>query len=276
MYMRLKDGKTKVITLSYDDGVIEDVRLIEILDKNGMKGTFNLNTGIYPEEGSEEAMREKVRRMTRRESISLFKDSGHEVAVHTLTHPFLHQEDSTAVIHEVMEDRKNLEAEYGVIARGLAYPFGTYTEDTVRTLKECGICYARTTKSTYSFDFPENWLTLHPTCHHNDEKLEELIHDFIEKPTWHNTAKMFYLWGHSYEFSRDNNWEVIERFCEYAGNREDIWYATNIEIYDYVTAYKRLETSVDKKRIHNPTAIDLWFEIDKKVYKIKAGETLVL
>ena len=45
MYMKLKDGKSKVLTLSYDDGVVQDIRFIEILDKYGLKGTFNINTG---------------------------------------------------------------------------------------------------------------------------------------------------------------------------------------------------------------------------------------
>lgn len=58
---------------------------------------------------------------------------------------------------------------------------------------------------------------------------------------------MFYLRGHGYEFDNDNNWEVIERFAQYAGGRDGIWYATNIEIYDYVKAYKSLQTSYDKK-----------------------------
>ena len=56
MYMKLKDGKSKVLTLSYDDGVVQDIRLIGILDKYGIKGTFNINTGMY---FAEDATREK-------------------------------------------------------------------------------------------------------------------------------------------------------------------------------------------------------------------------
>ena len=47
MLMKLKDGKSKVLTLSYDDGVVQDIRLINILDKYGIRGTFNINTGMY-------------------------------------------------------------------------------------------------------------------------------------------------------------------------------------------------------------------------------------
>ena len=53
------------------------------------------------------------------------------------------------------------------------------------------------------------------------------------------------LWGHSYEFEADGNWDVIERFAAYTGNRDEIWYATNLELYDYMTAYDRLLFSAD-------------------------------
>ena len=87
---------------------------------------------------------------------------------------------------------------------------------------------------------------------------------------------MFYLWGHSYEFDNDDNWEIIEKFAEYVGNKDDIWYATNIELYDYVKAYEQLQVSVDKTIIHNPTAIDVWFMENGKTYCVHGGETLKL
>ena len=274
MRMRLKDGKQKVLTLSYDDGVVQDIRLIKILDKYGLKGTFNINSGLYlPEDTVRE---EFYGRMKLSEAKKLYVDSGHEVAVHALTHPYLEKLDSAEVIYEITEDRKSIEKEYGVIARGMAYPFGTYSNLVVDILEKCHICYARTTESTYRFDFPENWLLLHPTCHHNYENLETLIKQFVENPVRYGRAEMFYLWGHSYEFDNKDNWDVIEKFAEYAGGHDHIWYATNIEIYDYVNAYKRLQTSYDKKIIHNPSAIDVWVEINREVYCIKAGTTLML
>lgn len=274
MRMRLKDGKTKVITLSYDDGVVQDRRLIEIMDKHGLKGTFNINSGLYLEE---DAVRERYYgRMKLSEAKELYTNSGHEIAVHALTHPFLETIDSAEMIYEITEDRKRIEEDYGVIARGMAYPFGTYDDVVVDVLEKCQIAYSRTTVSTYGFRFPDNWLTLHPTCHHNYDKLEELITRFVEEPSRFRKAEMFYLWGHSYEFDNNDNWDVIEKFAEIAGNHDHIWYATNIEVYDYVKAYKNLQTSYDKKIIHNPSAIDLWTEIGGEVYCIKGGETLKL
>ena len=272
MKMLLKDGKTKVLTLSYDDGVVQDIRLIEIMNKYGLKGTFNINSGLYL---PEDAVREKFYgRLKLSEAKKLYINSGHEVAVHSYTHPFLQNLDTAEIIYEITEDRKAIEDHYGKITRGMAYPMGTYNEKVVDILDKCHIAYARTVKSTYTFEFPENWLTLHPTCHHKYEKLEELIKKFVETPSRGNRAEMFYLWGHSYEFDLDNNWNIIEKFAEYAGGHEHIWYATNIEIYDYVKAYESLQTSYDKKIIHNPTNVDIWIEVRDVVYCVKAGETI--
>lgn len=274
MKMRLKDGKLKVLTMSYDDGVVQDIRLIDIMNKYGLKGTFNINSGLYLEEN---AHRDKFYgRMKLSEAKSLYINSGHEVAIHGLSHLFLEKLDSAEIIYEITEDKKNIEKEYGIIARGMAYPFGTYNDLVVDILEKCHISYSRTTRATGSFCFPENWLELHPTCHHNYEGLEELTKSFIEKGSKWNNCEMFYLWGHSYEFDNNDNWDVIEKFAEYAGGHEHIWYATNIEIYDYVNAYKRLESSYDKNILYNPSIIDVWVEIEGNIYCIEAGKTVFI
>lgn len=272
MKMRLKDGKTKVLTLSYDDGVVQDIRLIEILNKYGLKATFNINSALYL---GEDAVRERFYgRMKLSEAKALYTDSGHEVAVHAYTHPFLERLDTAEMIYEITEDRRAIERDYGVIARGMAYPFGTYNDKVVDVLDKCGIAYARTTRATLNFKFPENWLVLNPTCHHKHGDLMSLAERFIDPDDRYKNAEMFYLWGHSYEFDNDDNWDVIERFAERVGGQEHIWYATNIEVYDYVKAYERLQSSYDKKIVHNPTAINLWFDHKGSVYCVKAGQTL--
>ena len=275
MYMLLKDGKKKVLTFSYDDGVVQDIRLIGIFDKYGLKGTFNINTGLYLPENNE---RERYYgRMKLSEAEALYTNSGHEVAVHGLTHPFLEKLTKTAVLTEILEDRKNIEAEYGTLARGMAYPYGTYNDDVLDALCACGICYSRTVRSTGTFGFPENWLLLDPTCHHNDPKLMELAERFVSaeiEPA--RSVQMFYVWGHSYEFDRANNWELIESICERLSNKDDTWYATNIEIYEYVKAYESLVYSADCRRIYNPTLKKIWFDVDAVLYSIEPGETIYI
>jgi hypothetical protein len=87
---------------------------------------------------------------------------------------------------------------------------------------------------------------------------------------------MFYVWGHSYEFNNDNNWELIEEFAKAAGNREDTWYATNIEIVDYVNALRALRVSADRTMVYNPSAIEVWFTINGQAVSVKPGQTFIL
>lgn len=91
-----------------------------------------------------------------------------------------------------------------------------------------------------------------------------------------NQPMLFYLWGHTFEFDRHNNWNVLENFAKKIGNRNDIWYATNIEIYDYVKGFNNLYFSYNNTIIYNPNAFDIWLTADEKPVKVSAGETIKL
>lgn len=270
LHLRFPNGRTKALTLSYDDGVEQDKQLVEIMNKYGLKGTFNLNSGLYAEEGTVYPKGQIHRRMTKKQILETFQDSGQEVAVHSLTHPFLEQLPVHRVIEEVIKDRENLEADFSTIVRGMAYPFGTYSDTVVEALRACGIVYSRTVISTNDFRLPTDWLRLTATCHHNSPQLDSLTKKFVEDKVF-GAPYLFYLWGHSYEFEDDNNWRVIEDFASNVGNREDIWYATNIEIYEYINAYNQLVFSVDGTQVKNPTDKKLWFEYSGKPVEIDAG-----
>lgn len=270
--MRFKDGKKKALTLSYDDGVRQDIRLTEIMKKYSLKGTFNLNSALFSDEN--DTSNGRIKRLTRKEAYSLYKDSGNEVAIHGYTHPHLEKLSLNHAMYEITEDRKQLEELFGTLVRGCAYPCGYYNDNVVDILRLCEIKYARTVESTEKFDIPTDWLRMGATCHHKNPRLFELADEFLNAETI-RAPYLFYLWGHSYEFDLDDNWDVIERFGEKMGNRDDIWYATNIEIYDYVQAYNSLQTSVNGKMIYNPTLLDLWMEDNGKEICIRSGETVI-
>lgn len=276
--LRFPGGKDRALTLSYDDGVNSDIRLIKVLDAYGIRATFNINTGAFAEEGMPmpDPDGTETRRLSQSEVVALYKNSPHEVAVHGLTHPFLDQLKEPYLTYELLEDRKNIEALFGTVCRGMAYPYGTTNDRVVSALKATGIVYGRTTQATGRFDLPTDWLRLPATCHHNDPRLWELCDSFLEEKPG-RAPRLFYLWGHSYEFCRNQNWDIIERFAKRMGNNEKIWYATNIEIYDYVAAFQQLQFSVDGKRVHNPTATDLFFATAVNSYEVvavPAGKTV--
>lgn len=273
IFYRYPGGLRKALTLSYDDGVEQDVRLMEILDKYGIRCTFNLNSGCWAAEGTVYPKGHIHRRMSASQVKELYQNPNHEVAAHCLTHASLTELNAGQIAHEVLADRENLEAMFGGLVRGLAYPFGTHSDAVIEALRATGIAYARTVISTNNTEIPNDWLRLHPTCHHNAPNLMQLCDRFLADSAPFG-SRLFYLWGHSYEFEADNNWHVIEEFCEKMAGREDIWYATNIQIVDYVNACRAMISSADGHTLHNPTAIDVWADAYGKLVCIKAGETL--
>ena len=275
-FMRYPEGKVKALTFSYDDGVEQDIKLVEIFNKYGLKGTFNLNSSLYTPEGTVHAPGTVQRRMTEKQVTELFADGVHEVACHGEYHAYLDCLPPSGMVLDVINDRMALEKQFGRIVRGMAYPYGTRNAETIACLKSCGIAYCRTTGGSEKFHMPNNWLELVPTCHHNNPNLMTLAKKFVEDEK-RRRPLFFMVWGHSYEFEMKQNWYTMERFAEYISGREDIWYATNIEIYDYVRDFGRLEYSADMKRVYNPTARTIWFAshlTGGETVKIESGETL--
>lgn len=267
--LRFPGFKVKAVTASYDDGVIFDRKLIEIFDKYGLKGTFNINAGIFKKEGS------TSNRLTEQEAVELYKNSNHEVAIHGYHHLSLGEIDTARASWDVARDRACLEELFGEIIKGMAYANGSYSDSAVEVLKNCGVNYARTVVTTEDFTIPTDWLRLHPTCHHKNPKLMELVEKFLSvEEAWNTRAKLFYIWGHSYEFNNDNNWEIIENFAKTIGGKDDIWYATNGEIYDYIKAYESLIYSIDGNIIKNPTTTDIYLNFNGLKVLVKAGETV--
>lgn len=265
-YICFPGGKAKALTMSYDDGKEEDRRLIDIFDANGIKGTFNLNFGLMDNakyvDGHPRIEKEDVR--------EVYKN--HEVATHCFTHPTIERCPLTEVAYEIIEDRKGLEALTGKLVRGHAYPNGSYSEEIKTLFKQLGIAYARTVNSTQGYALPTDPLEWNPTTHHRNPELMNMAEYFVnfKKAQY---LKLMYVWGHSYEFAMQNNWEVIEKFCEYMGHKDDIWYATNIQIIDYMDAARSLKFSADSSFVYNPSALTVCIDVNGKFVEIGAGET---
>ena len=230
------DGKMKALTFSYDDGVGQDVRLIEMFNKYGLKGTFNLNSKLLGrKENKSEIMGKLIDRPTAAPEDVKYIYEGHEVAGHTLGHPLLPAiEDDNEIIHQVEDDRVRLSELCGYDVVGFAYPCGGQNHDdrVAKIIREnTGIKYCRTIISNYSFDLQEDLYKFKPTAYHflDFKKLFELGEKFIEMKA--DTPQIFYVWGHAYEFDiRDGDWERMEEFCKMMSGHDDIFYGTNKEV----------------------------------------------
>lgn len=258
IYICYPGGKHKALTMSYDDGKVEDYRLVNLFNKYGIKGTFNVNSGILNDE----------KRIPKSEYKDLYK--GHEVACHTATHPTIERCPMEQVVAQVLEDRKELERIMGYPVRGMAYPNGSYSKAIKELLPALGIRYSRIVGNSGSFAMPGDYYEWQATCHHNHKLLElgeQFIHLFKTQYLY-----LMYVWGHSYEFTDQNNWDVMEQFCEMAGKREDIWYATNIEIADYMEAASRVQYAADGSFAYNPSACSVWMQYNENVIEIPGGQ----
>lgn len=271
-YMRFPGGMEKAITFSYDDGVVADKKLIAILDKYGLKGTFNLNSKLFN-------VLEWHGRMDEEQTINTFKNSGHEVALHGARHIFLGKVPLPLAVKEVADNRAYLEEKFGCIVNGMAYAYSGVDDETVQVLKALGVQYARTTVSTHSFAIPSDWLHLNPSVHHTEPCLKVLTDKFLSgKPSdefKNREPWLFYIWGHSYEFDDNDNWDVIEDVCRRISQAGGVWAATNGDICDYVKCYQSLVYSLDGERVFNPSHRTVWLEIRGKVYGIESGECVL-
>ena len=229
------NGKKKAITFSYDDGVTQDIRLIELFNKYNLKATFNLNSEHLG--GKNELIREGAcishNKINPEDVRKVYE--GHEVAVHTLTHPRLPDiADDAEIIRQVEEDRKNLSALVGYEVVGMAYPCGGVNNDDrcAALIKEnTGVRYARTITSTFNFDLQENLYRFNPSCyHHGDwERLNEMAEKFLTSDC--DEPQIFYIWGHAYEFDiYPERWVLFEEFLKKISGKEDIFYGTNKEV----------------------------------------------
>lgn len=266
VYMCFPQGKTKAFTLSYDDGKITDRKLIDIFNQYDLKATFHLNSAMFNKvEGH------RYPYVSEEEIKSLYQ--GHEIASHTCSHPTLTRIPITNIVKEIVEDRMQLEKINNTIIRGVSYPNGEYNEQVERVVEQCGIAYARTTKNTYCFEMPSQFLRWHPTCHHKEALpyVEQFVHS-----TDSQRMQLLYVWGHSYEFDRDNNWQLIEQLAKLVAHKKDIWYATNIEIYDYLQAVQSLQFSANNEIVYNPSVINVWLNVNNTIIEIKGGSYVCL
>lgn len=256
-------GKRKALTFSYDDGQIYDKRLAELFRSAGMKGTFHLNSGNIDLHKGNEIF------VSRTELAQVY--DGHEIACHGVQHRNLIALTRQQMLLEIQEDRKALEKLTGKLIQGMSYAFGNYDQDIIEIARSLGIKYSRTVQATGDFFPPKDFLEWHPTCHHADG-LSELGDRFLDIADYYELPVM-YVWGHSYEFGQSGQWGVIEDFVEKMSGKEDIWYATNLEICNYILATRAQEFSADGLTMYNPTAVSVWVTTQAGFLEIGPGET---
>lgn len=104
-----------LVTLTYDDGFEENVTtVLPRLNAAGIKSTQCYATQFI--EGQPAQV----------QSVMQFKNSGHEICSHTVTHPALTTVSSSQLVHELTHSKQFLEATVGQPVPNFASPFGDY------------------------------------------------------------------------------------------------------------------------------------------------------
>ena len=263
-------GKKKAFNVTYDDGVLQDVRFVALLNRYGLKGTFNLNSALM--ENEFEWIHETgcvVKRLKTDVVKSLY--AGHEVASHTLNHPYMHDLSKEGVMWELSQDKRNLEALFGEKIKGFAVPFDYYSDLIEECVKECGFTYGRISEMSDSFRPQKDFYRWKATVFHCEECLEDLTQQFVETD---EELALFQIVGHSYDLDTENMWERMETIFQAISGQEDILPMTTIEIIEYLKAMEMAE--ITDRSIQNHSDRSLWFEINGTVYEVKSQEKVIL
>jgi len=230
-----------LVTQSWDDGVTDDVRLIELLRKHNAKATFNLISAGYEAERRNTHWRyqdgKEVFMLAHGELVDLYR--GFEIASHTVTHPHLAQLPPEKVSWELAESRQQLEDLFQRPVRGFAYPYGSYNDAVKAELRRQGYVYARTAVpgpeyATPENPTPENVPSVFPpadpmefgtTTHHLNPRF------WGEFNYTKATGGVFHFWGHSYEFMNDTLWNEFEEKLARLSADPDVRWMTNLDLF---------------------------------------------
>ncbi len=262
---KFPSNKRHAVTLSFDDGVVTDRRAIEKFNEWGLRATWNLNSGLF---GGKHGA--GVDYINASEVAELYK--GHEVAIHTVTHPFLTRLDETQIAREVLDDRAALEDLVGYSVRGMAYPFGRYDSRVIEILRALNVAYCRTVLVMEECFPPADPLLWGSTGHMFAPEIRQLWQEMYNDP-WQNNH-VFFIWGHTYEFQTANDWAALDRLFKPLSAKPDVWYCTNIELFDYEEARRRMLIGANGKFVQNPSGIPVTILAAGKPINVPAGVTI--
>jgi peptidoglycan/xylan/chitin deacetylase (PgdA/CDA1 family) len=226
-----------IVTTSWDDGSVIDLRLGALLTKYGMKGTFyipNYSNRVTILQNDE--LRELA--------------AVHEIGGHSITHPHLTMIPQPEARTEIEGNKLYLEAVLGKKIRMFGYPFGEFNEETKTILRACGYIGARTVKfnGLSAAGDPYEFGVAVTAVNSRKDYAAEILQYFPMIPTpslsdWEGRAKtlfdlavaqggVFHLWGHSWQIEENNDWDKLERVLKYISNKAGVLYISNGETID--------------------------------------------
>jgi peptidoglycan/xylan/chitin deacetylase (PgdA/CDA1 family) len=228
---------TAVVTTSWDDGSVLDIRLAELLKRENLSGTFYIapeNRELPP---SGRLSKEDVRVLA----------NDFEIGAHTMTHPRLTSITDDGALREIQMSKTTLEAWSQKTVTSFCYPGGAYNEKHKRMVKDSGFLLARTVRR-FSMDIPLDRFAL-PTTLHAYRHWSDIVpiaqasgRQFLKNYlNWDDLAitifdrvlergGTFHLWGHSWEIEKNHDWERLERVFKHIARRPGVRYVANNQL----------------------------------------------
>ena len=263
-------GKIKAFNITYDDGVEQDVRFVALLNRYGIKGTFNLNSELMR---TQFAWQHPCGMEIKRLPVDAVKHlyDGHEVASHTLTHPYMRELSDDELYRQLGEDKRNLEALFGREVAGFALPFHDYDQRMADCARQCGFEYSRISEFSLSYAPGCDWYYWKTGVYHIMPELKPFVQGFLETD---RELAMCQIVGHSYDLDTENLWDTMESICATVSDCDEIWKCTNLELVRYLKAMGQV--LITENSVINNSCVDLWFCIEGQTVIVEAGEKLCL
>ncbi len=234
----------KYFAWSFDDGLEQDKRIIQILKKYGMGATFHLNSGLFGDKtyegrignlGMTEMPASKYEakqrhflpyvphfRIPEKELRDVYQ--GFEIASHTVSHVNMGKCSEEERCRQVKQDVDTLSNLFHQQVTGFAFPYGAGAGKSRSALEKAGIQYARLATSKPTFRFPEDPLAMPLTCWHISKKAFQRIDQFLKMEPGDDDL-FFLMFAHGYEFdfgTKESNWEKLERICQTVSGQPDV------------------------------------------------------
>ena len=261
-------GKTKAFNISYDDGVIQDIRFVKMLNRYGLKGTFNLNYGLMRSGFTwEHECGMTVRRIPEDQVVTVYQ--GHEIASHSYSHPYFDNAAETEILKELGSDKFFLERLFGRVVAGYATPFYYYSDLMAECVKHCGFEYARISEESNDYSVPQNFYRWQGSKFHWDEDLTDFVRGFLETD---QELALCQLVGHSYDLDVMELWNTMEQICRWVSENSDVWASTHLELVRYLRSMSLAK--VTDTEIINESNTQLWFAVNSKTVKLQPGERI--
>jgi peptidoglycan/xylan/chitin deacetylase (PgdA/CDA1 family) len=222
-----------IVTTSWDDVTVLDLKLLDLLDKYKLKGSFYVIGKLVGKRVSEDQLRH----------IS----ETHEIGAHTMKHVTLTRVSNEEAKKEIKESKRFLEKIIENEVTSFAYPKGKYNKKHVKMVKDAGFVCARTIEPFYfeaagdPYEIPVS-LWAFPHKFRDLNAIRRLIKNFpfiavnpLLIKNWNTLGKeifdvlieqggIFHVFGHAWQVNEIEGWTKLEDlFCHMAFQKKAIY-----------------------------------------------------